>query len=63
MASTSERTELLKGWVAPDLLVLDDLFLARRMSEHAAEVLQAIAHQRHKLRRPVIVTSNRVVQD
>ena len=63
LASTSERTELLKGWVAPDLLVLDDLFLARRMSEHAAEVLQAIVHQRYKLRRPVIVTSNRVVQD
>ncbi len=63
MASTSERTELLKGWVAPDLLVLDDLFLTRRMSEHAAEVLQAIVHQRYKLRRPVIVTSNRVVQD
>jgi len=26
LASTAERTELLKDWVAPDLLVLDDLF-------------------------------------
>lgn len=63
LANAAERTELLKGWVEPDLLVLDDLFLARRISEHAAEVLQAIVHQRYKLRRSMVVTSNRVVQD
>ena len=63
LASTAERTELLKDWVAPDLLILDDLFLARRISEHAAEVLQAIVHQRYKLRRAIVITSNRVVQD
>lgn len=61
LASSSERIGLLKEWVEPDLLVLDDLFLARRISEHAAEVLQAIVHQRYKLRRPIVVTSNRVV--
>jgi DNA replication protein DnaC len=63
LASPSERTALLKDWVTPDLLILDDLFLARRISEHAAEVLQAIVHQRYKLRRAIVVTSNRVVQD
>lgn len=63
LASPAERTALLKEWVEADLLVLDDLFLARRISEHAAEVLQAIVHQRYKLRRSVVVTSNRVVQD
>ena len=63
LASASERTGLLKEWVEPDLLVLDDLFLARRISEHAAEVLQAIVHQRYKSRRSIVVTSNRVVQD
>jgi DNA replication protein DnaC len=63
LASPPERTELLKAWVAPDLLILDDLFLARRMGEHAAEVLQSIVHQRYKLRRAIVVTSNRVVQD
>jgi len=41
LGSASERTALLKDWVEPDLLILDDLFLARRISEHAAEVLQA----------------------
>ena len=37
--------------------------MARRISEHAAEVLQAVVHQRYKLRRSIVVTSNRVVQD
>lgn len=63
LANTSERDGLLKEWVEPDLLILDDLFLARRISEHAAEVLQAIVHQRYKLRRAIVITSNRVVQD
>jgi DNA replication protein DnaC len=53
---------LLKDWVQPDLLVLDDLFLARRISE-CRRVLQAIVHQRYKLRRSIVITSNRVVQD
>ena len=63
LGNATERTHLLKEWVEPDLLVLDDLFLARRISEHAAEVLQAVVHQRYKLRRAMVVTSNRVVQD
>lgn len=63
LSNASERADLLKDWVDPDLLVLDDLFLARRISEHAAEVVQAVVHQRYKLRRSVVVTSNRVVQD
>ena len=36
LADANERTQLLKGWVAADLLLLDDLFLARRIGEHAA---------------------------
>jgi DNA replication protein DnaC len=63
LAGAAERAELLKGWVEPDLLVLDDLFLARRISPEAAEVLQAIVHQRYKRHRAIVITSNRVVQD
>ena len=47
----------------PDLLVLDDLFLARRIADASAELLQAVVHQRYKLRRSIVVTSNRIVQD
>ncbi len=63
LAAPGERAAMLKQWIEPDLLVLDDLFLARRIGEHAAEVLQAVVHQRYKLRLSVVITSNRVVQD
>ena len=63
LASTKEQAALLKGWIQPDLLVLDDLFLARRIADVSAELLQAIVHQRYKLRRSIVITSNRIVQD
>ena len=63
LATSSEQAELLRAWIEPDLLVLDDLFLARRIADVSAEVLQAIVHQRYKLRRAIVITSNRVVQD
>lgn len=63
LASASEQAQQLKDWIEADLLVLDDLFLARRIADVSAELLQAIVHQRYKLRRAVVITSNRVVQD
>jgi DNA replication protein DnaC len=63
LATSSEQAELLRSWIEPDLLVLDDLFLARRIADVSAELLQAIVHQRYKLRRAIVITSNRVVQD
>ena len=63
LARAAEQAEQLKEWVEADLLVLDDLFLARRIADVSAELLQAIVHQRYKLRRAVLITSNRVVQD
>ncbi len=63
LASQAEQAQILRSYVEPDLLVLDDLFLARRIADVSAELLQAIVHQRYKLRRSIIVTSNRVVQD
>jgi len=63
LCSATEQAEQLRAYVEPDLLVLDDLFLARRISEAAAELLQTVVHQRYKHRRSIIVTSNRVVQD
>ena len=35
LASAQEQAALVKAWSEPDLLVLDDLFLARRMPEMA----------------------------
>lgn len=63
LASVGEQARQLKDWIEPDLLILDDLFLARRIADVSAELLQAIVHQRYKLRRSIVITSNRVVQD
>ena len=38
LASTPEQAALLRACVEPDLLVLDDLFLARRIGEAAARI-------------------------
>lgn len=63
LATQAEQAKILSAYTDPDLLVLDDLFLARRIAEVSAELLQEIVHQRYKLRRSIVVTSNRVVQD
>lgn len=63
LSSGADQQRLLRPWIEADLLVLDDLFLARRISESAAELLQALVHQRYKLRRSIVLTSNRVVND
>ena len=63
LAGVDEQRKLLGAMIEPDLLVLDDLFLARRIADASAEFLQAVVHQRYKLRRVIVVTSNRVVQD
>ena len=63
LASSDEQAKHLKDLLEPDLLVLDDMFLARRITDAGAELLQTVVHRRYKLRRSIVVTSNRVVQD
>jgi hypothetical protein len=63
LASPDEQAAQLKDWIEADLLVRDDLFLARRIADVSAQLLQALVHQRYKLRRAIVITSNRVVQD
>jgi len=63
LASPQEQTALMRAYIEPDLLVLDDLFLARRITDASAELLQAVVHQRYKRRASIVVTSNRVVED
>ena len=63
LGSTAEQQRQLRPLLEADLLVLDDLFLARRISDSAGELLQTLVHQRYKRRRSIVVTSNRVVHD
>ncbi|MEG1766865.1 MAG: hypothetical protein RR311_00220 [Comamonas sp.] len=39
----------LKGWIAPDLLWLDDFFLTQRIADVRAELLQSIVDRHYKL--------------
>lgn len=59
----SERRAAMKPLVEADLLVLDDLFLTRQLPIQAADMLQSLQHQRYKLRRSTLITSNRVLDD
>jgi len=63
VASPQEKQKRLKPALDADLLVLDDLFLARKMPQDTADELQSLLHRRYKLRRSVLVTSNRVIAD
>ncbi len=63
LASPQEQSALMRAYIEPDLLVLDDLFLARRITDASAELLQAVVHQRYKRRASIVVTSNRIVED
>jgi DNA replication protein len=57
------KQKLLKPLIDADLLVLDDLFLRRKIAAEAADELQAILHRRYSLRRSSIITTNRVIDD
>ena len=62
LAVSRERAQLLKEWMHQDLLIVGNLFLVRRITNQAAEILKTIFHRRYKLRRIIVVKSNRVVQ-
>jgi DNA replication protein DnaC len=63
LAKSDEQSKFMRSLLEPDLLVLNDLFMARLVADASAEMLQSVVHQRYKLRRSIVVTSNRVVQD
>lgn len=58
-----ERRKIMKPVCDADLLVLDDLFLARKIAIDSADDLQGILHKRYKRNLSTIVTSNRPVAD
>lgn len=57
------KRKLMKPVIDADLLVLDDLFLSRRIAPESADELQSILHKRYKLRRSNLITSNRIIDD
>ena len=63
LTSPEEKRKLIKPVIDADLLVLDDLFLARQLAPQGADELQSVLHKRYKLRRSSLITSNRVIDD
>lgn len=61
--SAPEKRKLTKLALDADLLVLDDLFMARRIAQETADELQSLVHKRYKLRRSSLLTSNRIIDD
>ena len=57
-AALTEKRRHLKPIIDADLLVMDDLFMARRIAQESADELQSIVHKRYKLRRSTLITSN-----
>lgn len=62
-ASLLIKRKLMKPVIDADLLVLDDLFLRRRIAPESADELQSILHKRYRLRRSNLITSNRIIDD
>lgn len=58
-----ERKKRLKPVLDSDVLVLDDLFMARKIAIDSADELQSILHKRYKRNLSTIITSNRPVAD
>lgn len=46
-----------------DLVVIDDLFLRKKMPEDAADDLQEIIMNRYAARKSTLITSNRIIED
>lgn len=57
------RQKKIKLLSDADLVIIDDLFLCKKIPEDAADDLQEIIMNRYKARKSTIVTSNRVIED
>lgn len=57
------RKKQMKLFREADLLVIDDLFLKKRIPENSADDFQEIILERYASRQSTIVTSNRILED
>ena len=60
---TNRKKQVGKIFSEPDLLVIDDLFLRKKMPEDAADYLLDIIIDRYSKRKSTVITSNRPIED
>ena len=61
--TAGDKRKRVQPLIDADLVVFDDLFLARQLPTESADTLQSILHRRYKLRRSSLITSNRIIDD
>jgi DNA replication protein DnaC len=57
------RKKKMKLILEADLVVIDDLFLRKKLPEDAADDLQEIVMNRYAARKSTLITSNRIIED
>lgn len=60
---TNKKKRVCKMFSEADLLVIDDLFLRKRIPKEAADYLLDIIIDRYKKRKSTVITSNRPIED
>jgi DNA replication protein DnaC len=60
---TGNKKRLYKTFSEADLLIIDDLFLRKKMPEDAADYLLDIIIKRYSTRKSTLLTSNRPIED
>ena len=60
---TGNKKRLFKAFSSADLLIIDDLFLRKKMPEDAADYLLDIIIERYSTRKSTLLTSNRPIED
>ena len=60
---TGKRKKLFKLFCCADLLVIDDLFLKKRLPQTAADDLLDVILERYRHRKSTMITSNRPLED
>ena len=60
---TGKRKKINKNFSEADLLVIDDLFLRKKVPENAADNLMDIILNRYSKRKSTLITSNRIIDD
>jgi DNA replication protein DnaC len=58
-----KRKKVNKHFTEPDLLIIDDLFLRKKMPDDAADDLLDIILHRYSKRKSTLITSNRPIED
>jgi len=62
-SQTGKRKKLLKFLCDSDLLVIDDLFLKKRIPDTASDDLLDVIIERYRRRKSTLITSNRPLED